>query len=333
MGFVHHEDTHSKHNAVLATLQVHLLNLYYFTLLMKHFFSTLLVMAVLASGKYSFAQTLNGSWYGLGTVVANGENSSYMAELKLKQRGRLVSGYFSYYFRDSLFTVKLSGTYDVPTKRLRINPLSVIHYQSTSTRMGVDCMMSGSFTLVSSRAESSLSGSFTSDAAHKFTVPDLNFRFRFSADTATLASVETGLESLDTVASIASTKPDTVLPVRGDFQARRKTFTKELEITASSIRVEVYDNGTIDNDMISLFFNNKEILHKASLTHKAIRLKVNLDTTLAYNELSMYAENLGAIPPNTAAMIIYDGSTRHELILTSDLDQTATIRLKRKEHQ
>ncbi len=300
---------------------------------MKHFFrTTLVVMILFVQAQWSAAQSLSGSWYGLGTVVANGENSSYMAELKLKQRGRLISGTFSYYFRDSLFTAKVSGTYDAPTKKLHINPLSLIHYQSTSTRMGVDCIMSGNFTLISSRTESSLSGSFTSDAAHKFTAPDLNFRFRFSADTATLASVETGLEPLDTVANMASTKRDSVLPVREDFLARRKTFTQELEIAASSIRVEVYDNGTIDNDMISLFFNNKEILHKASLTHKAIRLKVTLDSTLTYNELSMYAENLGTIPPNTAAMIIYDGNTRHELILTSDLDQTATIRLKKK-HQ
>jgi len=302
---------------------------------MKHFFrTTFVVMILFVQAKWSAAQSLNGSWYGLGTVVANGENSSYMAELKLKQRGRLVSGTFSYYFRDSLFTVKLSGTYDALAKKLRINPLSVIHYQSTSTRMGVDCIMSGNFTLVSSRTESSLSGSFTSDAAHKFTAPDLHFRFRLSADTATLASVETGLEPLDTVASMARTKPaDSVLPVREDFLARRKTFTKELEIAAPTIRVEVYDNGVIDNDIISLFFNNKEVLHQTSLTHKAIRLKLALDSTLAYNELSMYAENLGTIPPNTAAMIIYDGNTRHELILTSDLDQTATIRLKKKEHQ
>ena len=35
------------------------------------------------------------------------------------------------------------------------------------------------------------------------------------------------------------------------------------------------------------------------------------------NELIMYAENLGSIPPNTALMIIYDGTKRHEVNISS----------------
>ena len=35
------------------------------------------------------------------------------------------------------------------------------------------------------------------------------------------------------------------------------------------------------------------------------------------NELIMYAENLGSIPPNTALMIVYDGEKRHEINISS----------------
>jgi hypothetical protein len=44
----------------------------------------------------------------------------------------------------------------------------------------------------------------------------------------------------------------------------------------------------------------------------------------------MFAENLGLIPPNTALMIIDDGKTKHELKVSSSLEKTATIRIKRK---
>lgn len=303
---------------------------------MKYCFKAALLLVLIAVSEHSYSQQLNGNWYGLGNVLTNGESSSYMAELKLKQKGKLVTGTFSYYFRDSLFTTKLTGSYDAQARKLQIDPLPVIYYRSTSTLLGVDCYMTGSFTLLSSRTETSLNGRFTSDAAHRYTVPDLLFRFRFSVDTAAIA-VETGLEPVDSTSlarkdNTDSVKTsDTAVLTREDFLARPKTYAKDLEISAPFVRIELYDNGTVDNDMISLFVNNKEVLHKASLTHKAIKLTVPLDPRLPYTELSMYAENLGTIPPNTAAMIIYDGNTRHELILTSDLDKSATIRLKRKE--
>ena len=66
------------------------------------------------------------------------------------------------------------------------------------------------------------------------------------------------------------------------------------------------------------------------LTHKAIRLTIDLDPNLEYNELSMLAENLGMIPPNTAALVIYDGKIRYETLLTSDLSKSATIKLVKK---
>ncbi len=280
------------------------------------------------------AQTVNGKWYGIGSVQHEGENSSYMAELSLKQRGKMVSGTFSYYFRDSLFNVRFTGSFDPKLHELHINRLPIIYYRSTSTKLGIDCSMTGSFTLLASRNESLLTGAFTSDNDHRHTVPDLKFRFRFSTDTAAIL-VEKGLDT--TEQQMAKAAPATAVDSSSviklaDFLARDKSLIKELEVAASTIRVELYDNGAIDYDSVSLFLNNKEVLPKSMLTHKAIRLSLRLDPQLEYNELSMYAENLGMIPPNTAAMIVYDGNIRHEIVLTSDLNKSATIRLKRKAH-
>jgi hypothetical protein len=44
----------------------------------------------------------------------------------------------------------------------------------------------------------------------------------------------------------------------------------------------------------------------------------------------MFADNLGSIPPNTALMIVNDGKKRYELRLTSNLEKSATIRIKKK---
>ena len=188
-------------------------------------------------------------------------------------------------------------------------------------------MMSGNFVLLASKTESVLSGSLVSDADHKYTVPNINFRFTRSDDTALLVMKDEPDEILKPNIAIAPVAEAATIEA---FIIREKVFTKELEIENSSIRLELYDNGEIDYDSVSLFLNNKMILPKTMLTHKAIRLTVQLDPDLEFNELSMFAENLGMIPPNTAALIVYDGKTRYEIMLTSDLSKSATLKLKRK---
>jgi hypothetical protein len=104
----------------------------------------------------------------------------------------------------------------------------------------------------------------------------------------------------------------------------------ELEVNSKIISLEFYDNGEVDYDSVSVFLNNKMIKGPTMLTHKAFRVYIPVDTTSEFTELSMYAENTGRIPPNTASIIIRDGLSRYELNLTSDMENTATIHFKRK---
>jgi hypothetical protein len=47
----------------------------------------------------------------------------------------------------------------------------------------------------------------------------------------------------------------------------------------------------------------------------------------------MFAENLGMIPPNTAALIVRDGQKEYQLLLQSDFSKSATLKLKvKKQH-
>jgi len=114
------------------------------------------------------------------------------------------------------------------------------------------------------------------------------------------------------------------------FKARKKDYAKIIEVENSSIRLEVYDNGSIDYDSVSLFLNDELVLPKTMLTHKSVKLTLHLNMDLEYNELGMFAENLGMIPPNTAALIIRDGLKNYEVNLNSDFNKNAIIQLKTK---
>ena len=92
----------------------------------------------------------------------------------------------------------------------------------------------------------------------------------------------------------------------------------------------MYDNGDIDGDSVSLFYNGKLLLTHKRLTDKPLSLTLDANTGDQANELTMYADNLGLIPPNTALMIITDGEKRYEVRISSDLKKSGTIRFVHK---
>ena len=112
----------------------------------------------------------------------------------------------------------------------------------------------------------------------------------------------------------------------GKFEKRNSDLLKTIEIDNEVFKVDLYDNGDIDGDSISLFFNGKLLLSHKRLSDKPITLKLNVDETRDLNELVMYAENLGTIPPNTALMVVTDGENRYEVRISSDLQKSGVIR-------
>ena len=115
-----------------------------------------------------------------------------------------------------------------------------------------------------------------------------------------------------------------------NLDKRNNNIIKTIQIENETFKVDLYDNGDIDGDTISLFFNGRLLLSHKRLSDKAITLTLNTDDNKDVNELVMYAENLGEIPPNTALMVITDGSSRYEVRIASDLEKSGAIRFVHK---
>ncbi len=124
---------------------------------------------------------------------------------------------------------------------------------------------------------------------------------------------------------IIAAKPITPKPLPAGFEKRSNNILQTVNVENASVKIELYDNGDIDGDSVSLFYNGKVLLTHKKLTTQPITLDlpVNNDDV---NELVMYADNLGTIPPNTALMIVTDGNKRYEVRVTSDLKKSGTIR-------
>jgi len=118
--------------------------------------------------------------------------------------------------------------------------------------------------------------------------------------------------------------------VDNKYGIRKNTLLKTIEVESHTVKVDLYDNGYVDGDSISLFFNEKLLLTGKRLTEKAISLLLKIDDNDPRNELVMYAENLGSIAPNTALMVVTDGPNRYEVRITSDLEKSGLIRFVKK---
>lgn len=110
------------------------------------------------------------------------------------------------------------------------------------------------------------------------------------------------------------------------LDSRTTKEQKVLQVKSNKLRVEIFDDGEIDNDIVSVYFNKKAVVENKSLTVNGYVF--NLDLTDGKNELVLYADNLGTIPPNTALMIITDGVSRYELRLAADLKTNASVRFE-----
>ena len=113
-------------------------------------------------------------------------------------------------------------------------------------------------------------------------------------------------------------------PITG-FEKRRSDLLKTIQIENETFTVDLYDNGEVDGDSVSLFYNGRLIISHKKLSEKPITLTLDASTGNLINELTMYADNLGEIPPNTALMVVRDGDKRYEVRISSDYKNSGTI--------
>ena len=112
------------------------------------------------------------------------------------------------------------------------------------------------------------------------------------------------------------------------LKLRENNLLQTLTVTSEEVIVKLYDNGEIDDDTISVYLDNSLVLSKQRLTAAALTIRLKMDETNPDHELTMVAENLGRIPPNTSLMIVTAGDKRFEVRITSTEQKNAVVRFR-----
>ena len=113
------------------------------------------------------------------------------------------------------------------------------------------------------------------------------------------------------------------------FKSRRDSTELIVTHHSDSARLEILDNAIVDHDRVSLFLGDSLVLKNYELLKDPRYLTIYLNRSLRQQILSLYAENEGDIPPNTALMIIYIDDQRYEIRLSSDMQTNARVIFKR----
>jgi hypothetical protein len=276
---------------------------------MRSFLAILLWVLSLGVGLGLQAQDLGGQW--TGTASANGSDSKQKIVLTITESDSAIAGVLHWYSPETQYIRHLivSGRFYGKDSVLTIREDSaddaaegfhVLYYRRTAGRRDV---LEGHWAIASGPQMGNAGD--LAITLEKKAPPFIPFALpRKKKDSAQLKNLM-GRET-PVVATI---------PVHG----------------MDTVRVELYDNGEIDGDSVSLYLNNELLLQHYRLTAESKVLLVPIDKSLPVNRLILFAENLGRLPPNTALMEVTVHGKTYELFLSTDYKRNACVEFEMQE--
>lgn len=95
---------------------------------------------------------------------------------------------------------------------------------------------------------------------------------------------------------------------------------KSYTISGRSVRIGLYDHRNIDKDVVTIYLNDIIIVDNLQLKRKKKFFDIALRP--GKNTITLHAENLGEVAPNTAAIVIKSKKQEFMAVLESDLGQS-----------
>lgn len=103
---------------------------------------------------------------------------------------------------------------------------------------------------------------------------------------------------------------------------------KAYEWTTDTAIVDIWDGGNTDGDRVTISFNGKPWITNYFLVKEKRQLRLPLATGI--NTIAFLADNEGSDPPNTASVMLTDGSTKYSVLAYNKKGQQAIIKIKKK---
>ena len=304
----------------------------------------------------SLAQNLSGQWKGSFNETKGDQSTEYILELEVK--GKKVEGtsitYFSLNGKKYFTMCAIEGTYDPSSKTVVSKEVSKVKANTPSWFR--DCFQTHTLTFFKKGEEEQLSGTWKSAKKEENCGRGTTLLKRKVFVKKQLVSKNQDITKEEKKAvvapNIADTPQDTAQKITGDqnqqnsntkisatvnesagstlpekFEKRSSKVFETIEVKEEEVYISIYDNGEIDGDVITVIFNGAIVLANQTLSDQPISFRLKLKKGIE-NTLTMYAENQGKTPPNTAIMRIQHGENYQKVLLSADEKQNASVVFK-----
>jgi len=115
------------------------------------------------------------------------------------------------------------------------------------------------------------------------------------------------------------------------YEQRKNKMLETIATQSDSLILSFYDNGVVDGDVISVYVNGQNLISNARLTEAATKKTIYFTSTNSDSiQLTLTAENLGSLPPNTGLVVIQDGENKYQVHFSADLQTNATIVFRKR---
>ncbi len=125
--------------------------------------------------------------------------------------------------------------------------------------------------------------------------------------------------------SIKITQPSMPVSIPTVLLTRTNELLKTLTVNHTTIELRIYDDGAIDNDTVSVYYDNKKIISNARISDQPVKATIIVSPSEHPHQLVMVAENLGDIPPNTSLLVVNDGDKRYEERIISNEQKNVVV--------
>ncbi len=113
------------------------------------------------------------------------------------------------------------------------------------------------------------------------------------------------------------------------FQGRLVDVQQIFEVDADTVQLYIIDNNQEDNDTVTIFFDKQLLVKQHRLSHTSLEIPIIVRGD-EQHLMVVYANNVGDVPPNTAAVYFFEDGVKREVAIRSDTSRNAGIIFKRR---
>lgn len=267
-------------------------------------------------------------------ILAMNTGESFPYTIVFTESGGIIKGYSFTYKKPEETKAAITGLLDRAHRSLSFKETGIVYSNGYHTKAYM-CLIDARLEYVQGGRGNVLSGPLTSKEADKTLCTGGVITFGNDAEIQNLFGYH---EKFDTVISMKKRVPEVpgrtneakpVVPTAPMTTEQVTTgIVKTYDWHSDTVVIAIWDGGHVDGDRVTLQYNGKNYLTNYSLVKEKKQVRVPVSQH-GIDTITIIADNEGSEPPNTASLMLTDGSIHYSILAYNKQGDRAVIKIKR----